>query len=1181
MTGGEIYDLIKKMKHITLTSAKKNTLSSVPEGADSLLLANIATHASGKDILVVTLDDSSMQAIADNLHFFAPAIDILTLPAWDCLPYDRVSPNNTITSERIETLCRLATETSAKSRVIIVPVNSMLQRVPARESLFDAVFQARVGDKVSRDALTTFLVSNGYIRSGTVNEPGEFAVRGSIIDIYASSHNEGLRLDFFGDTLESIRIFDPLTQISGGKHQQVDLKPASEILLTEEHIQRFRGRYREIFGSSALNDPLYHAVSEGRKYPGIEHWLPLFYENMETIFDYLPGCAVVYDHLVLDSRTERLVVIDDYYDARKQAASPENKALSAGAVYYPIAPELLYLSANEWDAQVANTTVLQLHPFALPESAGVINIGYKKIPNLAADASSMEKSVFDLLKDTISNRKGINAKGQSKSIRTLIACFSAGSRDRLQHMLREHDFHSILVESWEEHKRVTGKTIGLMILPIEHGFENEELLLISEQDLLGERISRMQKKRKRTENFLSEAASLIEGELIVHKEHGIGRFEGLETLTVSGIAHDCLRIIYDGGDKLFVPVENIEVVTRYGSDEEGRLDKLGSGAWQSRKAKLKNRIKIAAEELLRVAAERAVKEAPEFSPLSGGFDEFCARFPYVETEDQLSSIEEVREDLSSGKPMDRLICGDVGFGKTEVALRAAYMVAQSEHNPQQVAVVVPTTLLSRQHFKNFKERFAGFPVRIRQLSRLVTAKEAAETKKMLANGEVDIVVGTHALLAKNIEFKKLGLLIVDEEQHFGVAQKERLKALRTDIHILTLSATPIPRTLQMSLTGIKELSLMATPPVDRLAVRTFVMPFDPVVIREAILREHYRGGRIFYVCPRIKDLGEVATILTKLVPEVKIVTAHGQMPASDLDDIMNKFYDGAFNVLLSTTIVESGLDVPSANTIILHRADMLGLSQLYQLRGRVGRGKVRAYAYLTTSPRKIPTKLALKRLEVMQTLDSLGAGFSLASHDMDIRGFGNLVGDEQSGHIREVGIELYQDMLKEAIEGLKAERSGGPAHVNGDSWSPQINIGLSVQIPENYVSDLQLRLGLYRRISLLTNDGEVEAFAAEMIDRFGPLPEEAEHLLSIVRIKQLCRLAGIEKIDTGPKGAVITFRGNSFSKPDALLAFIAKHPKTVKIRADHKLVLMEEWEASEKRLRGVNKALGEIVKIAA
>jgi transcription-repair coupling factor (superfamily II helicase) len=1162
-----------------LTIGRKSTLSSVPEGADALLLAELASDADGRDILVVTLDDARMEALADNLRYFAPELDVLTLPAWDCLPYDRVSPNNSIISERIETLCRLATESSSKSRIIITPVNSMLQRVPAREVLFDSVFQARAGDKVSREELIAFLVANGYLRSATVNEPGEFAVRGSIIDLCASSHDEALRLDFFGDTLESIRIFDPLTQISGGKITQVDLKPASEILLTEADIERFRKNYREILGSTGQDDPLYQAISEGRKYPGMEHWLPLFYEKLETLFDYLPDAVLVYEHLVLDARKERINVTLDYYDARKTTDSPSHKAISAGAVYHPIPPALLYLDAEEWDGNSGKTSIIQLHPFSLPEAPNVANMGYKNVPNFAADATSAGKTVFDVLKNAISDRRSINAKGQSKSIRTLIACFSTGSRDRLQHMLHEHDFHCIMVDNWNEHKRVTGKTLGLMILPIEHGFESEELLLISEQDLLGERISRMQKKRKRTENFLSEAASLIEGELVVHKEHGIGRFEGLETLTVSGVAHDCLRIIYDGGDKLFVPVENIDNITRYGSDEEGKLDKLGSGAWQSRKAKLKNRIKVAAEELLRVAAERAIKEAPSFTPQSGGYDEFCSRFPYMETEDQLASIEEVREDLASGKPMDRLICGDVGFGKTEVALRAAYMVAQSEHERQQVAVVVPTTLLCRQHYKNFKERFAGFPVRIRQLSRLVTAKEAAETKRMLAAGEVDIVVGTHALLAKTIEFKKLGLLIVDEEQHFGVAQKERLKQLRSDIHVLTLSATPIPRTLQMSLTGIKELSLMATPPVDRLAVRTFVMPFDPVVIREAILREHYRGGRIFYVCPRIKDLEEVSNILSKLVPEVKLVIAHGQMPAAELDDIMNRFYDGVFDVLLSTTIVESGLDVPSANTIILHRADMLGLSQLYQLRGRVGRGKVRAFAYLTTSPRKIPTKLALKRLEVMQTLDSLGAGFSLASHDMDIRGFGNLVGDEQSGHIREVGIELYQDMLKEAIEGLKAEQLGAPVEDN-ESWSPQINIGLSVQIPEAYVSDLALRLGLYRRISLLTNDGEVEAFAAEMIDRFGPLPEEAEHLLSIVRIKQLCRAAGIDKIDTGPKGAVISFRGNHFVNPDALLVYIAKHPKSVKIRADHKLVLMENWEDAEKRLRGVNRALNEIVRLA-
>ncbi|RWQ38928.1 MAG: transcription-repair coupling factor, partial [Mesorhizobium sp.] len=733
---------------------------------------------------------------------------------------------------------------------------------------------------------------------------------------------------------------------------------------------------------------------------------------------------------------------------------------------------------------------------------------------------------------------------------------------RLGQILAEHHLGNLEpVATLAEAEKLEPGQAGLAVLPLESGFETEKLVVVAEQDILGDRLIRRSKRKKRPSDFIAEASALSSGDIVVHSDHGIGRFIGLRTIEAIGAPHDCLEIHYAGDDRLFLPVENIELLSRYGSDStEATLDKLGGGAWQSRKARLKRRLLDMAGQLIRIAAERHMRAAPSLVPAGGLYDEFAARFPYEETDDQQTAIDSVMGDLGAGKPMDRLICGDVGFGKTEVALRAAFIAAMEGF---QVAVVVPTTLLSRQHFKTFSQRFSGLPIRVAQASRLVGAKELAEAKKGIADGTVDIVIGTHALLGSSISFKNLGLLIIDEEQHFGVKHKERLKDLKSDVHVLTLSATPIPRTLQLALTGVRELSLIATPPVDRLAVRTFISPFDPLVIRETLLRERYRGGHSFYVVPRISDLAEMHDFLRESVPELKVAVAHGQMPPGELDDIMNAFYDGQYDVLLSTTIVESGLDIPTANTLIVHRADMFGLSQLYQLRGRVGRSKVRAYALFTLPANRKLTDTAERRLKVLQSLDTLGAGFQLASHDLDIRGAGNLLGEEQSGHIKEVGFELYQQMLEEAVAEVKDS-----GEVQDGGWSPQIAVGTAVMIPESYVPDLQLRLALYRRLGDLENTEEIDAFGAELIDRFGPLPEEVKHLLKIVFIKALCRKANVEKLDAGPKGVVIHFRKREFFNPVGLVTFIGEQGSLAKIRPDHSVVFVRDWPTPEKRLAG-------------
>jgi transcription-repair coupling factor (superfamily II helicase) len=714
----------------------------------------------------------------------------------------------------------------------------------------------------------------------------------------------------------------------------------------------------------------------------------------------------------------------------------------------------------------------------------------------------------------------------------------------------------------------------LAVLGMESGFETDEIAVISEQDILGDRLVRPRKASRKLDNFISEVTSLTAGDLVVHVEHGIGRFIGLQTLEVSGAPHDCLELHYAADTKLFLPVENIELLSRYGSDQTNvELDRLGGSGWQTRKAKLKNRIREIAGELIKIAAERMLHEAPKLPVQAGLYDEFCARFPYEETEDQLTAIQSTLKDLEIGRPMDRLICGDVGFGKTEVALRAAFAVAL---DGKQVAVVVPTTLLARQHTKTFSDRFKGLPVRIAQASRLIAQKELTQVKKGLADGSIDIVVGTHALLGKAIKFRDLGLLIVDEEQHFGVSHKERLKQLRAEVHVLTLSATPIPRTLQLALTGVRELSIIASPPVDRLAVRTFVAPHDPLMIREALLRERYRGGQAFYVVPRIEDLAGVKDFLEKSVPEMKVAVAHGQMAPTVIEDIISAFYDGKYDILLSTTIVESGLDIPNANTLIVHRADMFGLAQLYQLRGRVGRSKLRAYALFTLPAQQKITAQAEKRLTVLQSLETLGAGFQLASHDLDIRGAGNLLGEEQSGHIKEVGFELYQSMLEEAILNLKA----GIAEPAADRWSPQITVGMPVLIPEDYVADLPVRLSLYRRLADLETENEIENFGAELRDRFGVLPDEVRYLFKVAAIKGYCRRANVEKVDAGPKGAVISFRDNKFAQPDRLVSFIRQHGQAARVRPDMKVVFFQDWETPEERLSGTTEILRQLAGLA-
>ncbi len=1123
-------------------------------------------NAPAISLLVVCRDGARMAQLSRSLAFFAPDIGTLGFPAWDCQPYDRASPHSGIVAQRMTVLSRLAHlkgQTGPQSRpsVLLTTVNAVVQRVPARSLVAGQALSAAPGNMLAMDGIVRWLELNGFMRASTVREAGEYAVRGGIIDLFPPGVYDPVRLDFFGDTLESIRSFDPETQRSTDQLRAVNLVPVAEFQLTTETIRRFRTGYVQAFGATTPDDLLYEAVSEGRRYPGMEHWLPLFHDGLDTLFDYLPGTTVAVEPLAEDAAHERFAQIADYYDARRQDLA-HGAEKGSGLTYKPLPPDRLYLGETEWRERLDAGKLVRLVPFAAPEgAAAVIDAGTRQGRNFAPERAQPDANVFDAVKDHV------NAL-QSAGKRVVFALWSDGARDRMSHVLSDHALLNLVdVQNWPEALARPAHQIALAVLGLESGFETDGLAVIGEQDILGDRLVRPRRGGKRAENFIAEVSALSAGDLVVHVDHGIGRFIGLRTIQAAGAPHDCLEIHYAGNDKLFLPVENIELLSRYGSEEVAvELDRLGGAAWQARKARMKSRIREMAGELIKIAAERHLREAPRLTAAQGLYDEFCAGFPYDETDDVL-------DDLASGRPMDRLICGDVGFGKTEVALRAALVTAMTG---KQVAVVVPTTLLARQHFKTFSDRFRGLPVQVAQASRLVGNAELAKVKEGLASGIIDIVIGTHALLGKTIKFRDLGLLVVDEEQHFGVAHKERLKTLRAEVHVLTLTATPIPRTLQLALTGVRELSIIASPPVDRLTVRTSVSPFDPLIVREALLRERYRGGQSFYVCPRIENLADAKDFLDKHVPEARVAVAHGQMTPTVLEDVMSAFYDGKYDVLLSTTIIESGLDIPTANTLIVHRADMFGLAQLYQLRGRVGRSKTRAYALMTLPVGRKLTAQAERRLKVLQSLDTLGAGFQLASHDLDIRGAGNLLGEEQSGHIKEVGFELYQQMLEEAVASLKA----GIAEPVADRWSPQITIGTPVLIPDTYVADLQVRLSLYRRLAELEDERDIDAFGAEMVDRFGPLPDEVKHLLATVVVKALCRRANVAKIEAGPKGAVVSLRDDRFANAEGLIAFIREQGRDAKVRPDMKLVLFDAWDEPQDRLKGATAILRRLVALA-
>lgn len=1156
---------------IDFKNYNKKILSSVAKDAEAFAIKDLF-YKSKTDVLCIVSDGLTLRQVADTLHYIAPEIDVLTLPAWDTVPYDRVSPNPSILSKRIETLAKLVLETKPKNRrLILTSIGAAVQKLPPRKIFLNTRKAIQVGGKLGFDDFLHYVSINGYSRVEQVMEAGEYAVRGDIIDIFPSGAELPLRIDLFDDEIERLRLFEVETQRSVKDIQYYSFDSANEVVLDKNTIKTFRSKYREEFGADGLKDELYESISQGKKYLGMEHWLPFFYDDaLPSVFDYLPMADVILGLDVEQALQAKEETISDHYQARLEALKVRD--ISEVDKYRPIAPELMFLNNADFVTLCHKRNYLTLSKLNMPESEKVISF------------HTTPQKIFSSLKN-INNltvyqdlAAELNAHQEKKRI---ICCYTEGSAERMLNMLSENNIKNVRkAASWQEAEKeaLKGKT-ALVVLDLQHGFVSDDFFVVTEQDIWGERKNLKTKKKVSAENLIADISSLNIGEYVVHIEHGIGRFAGLENIVTDGVAHDCLKLIYANNDKLYVPVENIDVISRYGAEDSNvALDTLGGSAWEAKKAKVKEKIKDIAEKLIKIAAQRHMKKAEIFMPERGLYDEFCSRFLYTETDDQASAVKDVIGDLSAGIPMDRLVCGDVGFGKTEVAIRAAFVVASGG---AQVAVIVPTTLLARQHYLNFKERLKGFPVKVKMLSRLVSPKDTRQIKQELKDGSLEIVIGTHALLAKDIEFCNLGLLIVDEEQHFGVAHKERLKHLKSDVHILTLSATPIPRTLQLSLTGVKQLSIIATPPVDRLAARTFVMPFDQVMIKEAIYREKYRGGQIFFVCPRVSDILQIEPKLRELVPDIKISIAHGQMSPSHLEDVMCDFADGKADILLSTTIIESGIDMPNVNTMIIYRADMFGLAQLYQLRGRIGRSKLRGYCYFTVPNKKILPPIAEKRLNILQALNQLGAGFSLANHDLDIRGAGNILGIEQSGHIKDVGIALYHHLLEEEINRIKSgyteDNVAKPA--GGTDWSVQILTGVPIIIPEKYVTDLGVRLGLYKRIGNLKTSEEINDMREELIDRFGAIPPEVENLIKTVEIKQLCYLANISRIEAGAKGFLITFNQNTFKNVDRLMDFIAKQCGAVKVRPDQRLFIERNLENYKIRLETIKKYVSKLYEL--
>lgn len=1109
------------------------------KGALALVLAHLSQQDTGP-LVVLTSSTQEARQLEDALQFYLAHADtpVALFPDWETLPYDLFSPQQAIINERIRVLHQLPT---LKKGVILVPINTLLQRLPPKSHVSGSSFDLAVGDTFDLDATRQRLTESGYRHSNTVYESGEFAIRGAIMDVFPMGETQPFRIELFDDEIESLRLFDAETQRSTGTVERITLLPAAEYPLSEAGIAQFRESFRETFDVDYLKNQLYLDVTEGIPSPGLEYYLPLFYPSMATLFDYLPANAGVVELPGLEAAAQQVWEhIESRYESRRHdAARPL------------LPPQQLFLPQQELQAQ------LKKHGRARLNSKEGVAFPFAPMPALVSGERQHPLTALLTLAES------------TPSLRILLVAESEGRQQALLELLQKRQVQPTLMGNWATYVAAEEKPQwALAVGRLHEGFYHpeEQLLVVAEPQLYGQRTLHERRRTRHTtvdaENVFRSLGELTVGDPVVHIEHGVGRYQGLTHMQVDGQEHEFLVLEYAGGDKIYLPVSSLHLISRYGGSnhEHAPLTRLGSEQWTKARERAAEKIHDVAAELLNTYARREARKGRAFTLPQEAYDSFAGSFPYAETPDQATAITSVLKDMTADRPMDRLVCGDVGFGKTEVAMRAAFLAVQ---NNTQVAVLVPTTLLAQQHYDSFVDRFAKWAVNIEVLSRFRTAKEKQQVLEGLAAGKVDIVVGTHQLLQDSVKFKDLGLVIVDEEHRFGVRHKEKLKALRAEADILTLTATPIPRTLNMAMAGMRDISVIATPPEQRLPVRTFVTERSHSIIHEAIQRELLRGGQVYYLNNDIHRMESLREELQALVPDARVGIAHGQMRERELEQVMTQFYHRQFNVLLCTTIIETGIDIPSANTIIIERADKLGLAQLHQLRGRVGRSHHQAYAFMLTPPSKALTKDAQKRLEAIQNASELGAGFMLANHDLEIRGAGELLGEEQHGHIETIGFTLYMDMLEQAVESLK--RGETPDMETPLKAGPEINLGLPALIPEDYLPDVFMRLTLYKRIANCKTPEALNELKVEMIDRFGLLPPQVNNLCRLTELRWQAEALGITRIDVGKEYGRITFSEKTAVDPLKLVLLVQRESHRYQLQGGQTLRFSSKNIAGEER----------------
>ncbi|MFY8275103.1 transcription-repair coupling factor [Pseudoalteromonas sp. SSDWG2] len=1107
-------------------------------------------------VVLVTPDTPSALKLEHELHALLPRDNVMVFPDWETLPYDHFSPHQDIISTRLSTLSRLK---DASHGVLIVPVSTLMLRAAPKQFIYGNAIVYKVGDTLNIDKLRKQLSDAGYIHTQQVMAHGEYAVRGSVVDLFAMGQNAPVRFDLFDDEIEGMSLFDVDTQRSSEQITSINLLPAHEFGTTDSDIERFRIQYREAFGASSEKDSVYMQVSKGSLPPGIEYYLPLFFDGLDTLFDYLPQNAVIMHMGDIQHGAQRF--LDDVH------ARYENRKVDP--LRPLLEPSKLYLPIEELNSCFKDYPRIELSQATLPLKAGHHNLGCEPLPDVRIDHA--KQPPFDkFLAYALEQKQQHN--------RIVLSVESDGRREALLTLLKPSGLKITLFDSLA-HALEGDADIALIVAPFEQSVvltHNGRVSLITEQELLGIRVSQRRRRKHKhqasSDALIRNLAELKEGQPIVHLDHGVGRYIGLETLDAAGIATEFVTIMYANDAKLYVPVAALHMLSRYSGGEEASapLHKLGSDAWEKAKKRAAEKVRDVAAELLDIYAKRQAKPGYKFALDEAGYRQFSDHFVFEETDDQQNAINAVLHDMQSKNAMDRLVCGDVGFGKTEVAMRAAYIAVA---DGKQVAVLVPTTLLAQQHFENFRDRFADFPVTVDVLSRFKSTKEQNHTLAQIKEGKVDIVIGTHKLLQENIEFADLGLLVVDEEHRFGVRQKEKIKALRADVDILTLTATPIPRTLNMAMSGMRDLSIIATPPAKRLAVKTFVRQRDDDMIREAVLREIKRGGQVYFLHNNVETIERTAEEIRTIVPEATVAVAHGQMRERELESLMSDFYHQRFNVLVCTTIIETGIDIPSANTIIMDRADRLGLAQLHQLRGRVGRSHHQAYAYLLTPPPKAMSKDALKRLEAIESLEDLGAGFNLATHDLEIRGAGELLGDEQSGQIQTIGFSMYMDMLEQAVDALKNGQE--PTLDKLIKSHTEVDLKLPALLPNDYIGDVNLRLGLYKRIASANDFDTLDELQVELIDRFGLLPDATKNLFALQQLKIRAGSLEITKIEANPKGGYFEFSEHTKVSPTFIIGLIQADSKHYRMEGANRLRFMISEANNKERLKLITAMIAE------